>query len=120
MSKFRRNSIQPDQRVSWVQPHMGVIAAVIMVSMIVVAFVVVMALFFMLVVAFFFMVMAFVVVMITKNRALPIGKYQHAIYFRQIQGIGRSGYCFKQRFHPRRHIVPQIDHKVRFLQCFSF
>ena len=93
---------------------------------VVVAFVVVMTLFFMLFVAFFFVVVAFVVVMtfiiamITKDRALPIGKYQHTIYFRQIQGIGRGGHCFKQRFHPRRHIVPQIDHKVRFLQCFSF
>ena len=84
-------------------------------------FVIVMAFFFMLVVAFFFViVMAFVVVMITKNRALPIGELQHPVDFRQIQSIGRSGYCFKQRLHPRRHIVPHIDHKVRFLQCFSF
>ena len=88
---------------------------------IVMAFVVVMALFFMLVVAFLFViVMAFVVVMIAKNRTLPIGELQHPVDFRQIQSIGRSGDCFKQRFHPRRHIVPQIDHKVRFLQCFSF
>ena len=61
------------------------------------AFVIVMARFFMLVVAFLFMVMAFVVVMIVKNRSLPVGKYQHAIYFRQIQGIGRGRNCFEQR-----------------------